>query len=105
MPTQLTAIDLFAGCGGSTEGAAQAGVQVLVAANHWPVAIATHAANHPCVKHLTQDLQQADFHDLPDFDVLMASPACQGHSHARGWDQPYHDVTRSTAWAVVACAE
>jgi DNA (cytosine-5)-methyltransferase 1 len=30
---------------------------------------------------------------------------CQGHSRARGKDRPHHDVQRSTAWAVVSCAE
>ena len=32
-----TAIDLFAGLGGWSTGARAAGVQVLWAANHWPV--------------------------------------------------------------------
>src|SRR5262249_6825526 len=36
---------------------------------------------------------------------LLASPACQGHSLARGRDKTHHDATRSTAWAVVSCAE
>jgi DNA (cytosine-5)-methyltransferase 1 len=101
----LTAVDLFAGCGGTCEGAVQAGLRVLVAANHWPVAVATHRLNHPEVEHLTQDLQQADFHTWPDFDVLLASPACQGHTRARGKERPHHDASRSAAWAVVACAE
>src|ERR1700722_18767188 len=101
----MKAVDLFAGCGGTAEGAHQAGVKVLVSANYWPVAVATHQANHPDVIHLTQDLQQADFYSWPDFDLLMASPACQGHSRARGKDKPGHDATRSTAWAVVSCAE
>jgi DNA (cytosine-5)-methyltransferase 1 len=35
----------------------------------------------------------------------MASPACQGHSRARGKEQPHHDALRSTAWAVVSAAE
>jgi DNA (cytosine-5)-methyltransferase 1 len=36
---------------------------------------------------------------------MLASPACQGHSHARGKDKVHHDACRSTAWAVVSCAE
>jgi DNA (cytosine-5)-methyltransferase 1 len=35
----------------------------------------------------------------------MASPACQGHSKARGKEKPHHDALRSTAWAVVSAAE
>src|SRR6476620_5509626 len=101
----LTCVDLFAGMGGTTLGATSAGLRVLVSANHNAVAVATHRLNHPDVDHVTQDLQQANFYDWPDFDVLLASPACQGHSRARGKDRPHHDGTRSTAWAVVAAAE
>lgn len=105
MMSDLTAVDLFSGLGGNTEGAHQAGVKVVRAANHWPAAVAAHSLNHPDTEHDLQDLQQANFHDWPDHDILMASPACQGFSIARGTDKPRHDVCRSTAWAVVACAE
>ena len=100
-----TCIDLFAGAGGFSTGAAMAGARVLWAANHWPTAVEWHAANHPDTVHACQDLQQADFRDAPAHDLLLASPACQGHSPARGKDQPHHDVQRATAWAVVTCAE
>lgn len=100
-----TAIDLFAGGGGFTTGAEAAGVKVLWATNHWPLAVQVHANNHPDTRHAVQDLQQANFHDVPDHDVMLASPACQGHSKARGKDRPHHDATRSTAWAVIAAAE
>lgn len=101
----LTAIDLFAGAGGFSTGAALAGCRVLWAANHWPTAVQWHAANHPTTQHACQDLQQADFRDAPAHDLLLASPACQGHSRARGTDRPHHDAQRATAWAVVTCAE
>lgn len=100
-----TAIDLFAGAGGFTTGAAAAGVDVLWAANHWPVAVEIHAKNHPEVRHACQDLHQADWSQVPAHDVLLASPACQGHSRARGKDRPHHDASRSTAWAVVSALE
>jgi DNA (cytosine-5)-methyltransferase 1 len=101
----MRTIDLFAGAGGFTAGATQAGAQVLWAANHWPAAVETHAANHPEVAHACQDLTQADFSQVPDHDLLMASPACQGHAKARGAERPHHDALRSTAWAVIACVE
>lgn len=101
----MNAIDLFAGAGGFSTGAAQAGCRVIWAANHWPTAVQWHAANHPDTFHACQDLQQADFRDAPAHDLLLASPACQGHSRARGTDKPHHDAQRSTAWAVVTCAE
>lgn len=107
-----TAVDLFAGWGGFTEGAEQAGVDVVWAANHWPLAVEAHAANHPSTRHECQDLRQADWSALPKFDILLAAPACQGHSSAaRGPRKAAshvrrtHDSLRATAWAVVDCAE
>jgi DNA (cytosine-5)-methyltransferase 1 len=101
----MRAADLFAGAGGFSTGATMAGAKVVWAANHWPVAVEWHAANHPETEHACQDLQQADFRDAPAHDILLASPACQGHSRARGAEKPHHDAQRSTAWAVVTCAE
>lgn len=101
----LTAVDLFAGAGGSTTGAKMAGVKVLWSANHWKLAVETHQKNHPEVTHCCQDLRQADWRDCPNHDILLASPSCVGHTRARGKDRPHHDASRSTAWAVVDCVE
>lgn len=101
----MNAVDLFAGAGGFSTGARMAGARVLWAANHWPLAVQWHAANHPDTEHACQDLQQADFRAAPAHDLLLASPACQGHSPARGKERPHHDAQRATAWAVVTCAE
>lgn len=102
----MIAIDLFAGWGGFTLGAELAGARVRWAANHWPLAVEAHSQNHPLVEHVCQDLRQADWTALPAFDLLLASPACQGHSTA---SQPRrrarHDAMRATAWAVVDCIE
>lgn len=98
-------IDQFAGLGGFSEGASLAGMRVVWAANHWRLAVETHAANHPGTEHSCQDLQQASFIDLPDHAGFVASPACQGHSRARGVERPHHDACRSTAWAVVTYCE
>lgn len=103
----MKAIDLFAGFGGFTLGAEMAGVDVVWAANHWAYAVEAHAANHPDIEHVCQDLRQADWTRLPSgVDLVLAGPACQGHSEA---SQPkrrgYHDAMRATAWAVVDCVE
>jgi DNA (cytosine-5)-methyltransferase 1 len=99
------AIDLFAGLGGFTLAAATAGIRVVWAANHWQAAVDVHAANHPDAEHSCQDLHQADWERVPAHDLLLASPCCQGHAKARGRNRPHHDKSRSTAWAVVSCAE
>lgn len=101
----MNAIDLFAGLGGFTEGAEQAGCKVVFAANHWRAAVDWHSANHPNTEHACQDLHQADWSRVPAHELLLASPACQGHTRARGKERPHHDATRSTAWAVVSALE
>lgn len=101
----MDAIDLFAGAGGFSTGATMAGVRVVWAANHWQAAVDVHSRNHPETAHACQDLQQTDWTTVPAHDLLMASPACQGHSRARGKELPHHDAQRSTAWAVVSAAE
>jgi DNA (cytosine-5)-methyltransferase 1 len=106
-------IDLFAGAGGSSTGLVQAGWSVLWAANHWPAAVAVHAANHPTTEHVCQDLHQAVWDDVPAPDVIWASPSCKGSSAAatrnlragkRGTGRQA-DTHRTTAWAVVDAAE
>lgn len=101
----MKAIDLFAGAGGFTAGAHQAGVEVVWAGNHWPEAVEWHARNYPGAQHVCQDLHQARWDQVPAHDMLLASPCCQGHSKARGKNSPQHDASRSTAWAVVSAAE
>lgn len=88
----MEAIDLFAGAGGFSEGARLAGVRVTWAANHWRQAVEYHGQNHPETVHACQDLQQADWREVPGHDVMLASPACQGHSPARGKEKPHHDA-------------
>lgn len=101
----MRAIDLFAGAGGLSEGAKQADCDVLWSANHWEAACDIYRRNHPATVVSCQDLQQADFRTAPAHDILLAAPACQGHSPARGKERPHHDAQRSTAWAVVSAAE
>lgn len=114
--------DFFSGLGGFTEGAQRAGARPVFAANHWPLACEWHHRNHPEIVPVQQDLQQLDMRLLPDLSegLLVASPACQGHSQnsqpARagtggshspraGAQQERSILQRSTAWAVVSAAE
>ena len=105
-------VDLFAGLGGFACAGEAAGLEVVAAANHWPLAVEVHALNHPAAEHYCQDLRQFDFAQLPQFELLTAGVACQGHS--RGGRQgrknskkvaEAHEILRSTAWAVVDCLE
>lgn len=56
----LTAVDLFCGAGGSTTGAEMAGVNVILAVNHWRVAIYSHQANHPHTRHICARIDDID---------------------------------------------
>ncbi|MDB5967143.1 MAG: (cytosine-5-)-methyltransferase [Polaromonas sp.] len=103
----MKVIDLFAGAGGFSTGAEMAGCKVVWAANHWQSAVTVHTQNHPATQHVCQDLHQANWHEVPSHDGMLASPCCQGHSKARGKasGNPQHDASRSTAWAVTSAAE
>lgn len=108
----LVGVDLFAGLGGLTEGAEQAGARVVVALNHWDFAVAVHSLNHTNTEHRLQDARQADWRDLPLFNMLMGGPACQGHTETAqparkksATVQAKHDIDRATAWAMIDCAE
>lgn len=102
----MRCVDLFAGAGGMTEGAVQAGVIPVWAGNHWPFACQTNSLSHPGVPVVCQDLRLADWRMLPEYELLLAAPCCQGHSRA---SQPNrrrkHSQDRATAWAVIDCAE
>jgi len=97
--------DLYAGLGGNSAGAKNAGCDVIWAANHNPLAIQFHQMNHPDTAHFCQDMQQADWSMVPSHDLSLSSPCCQGHSKASGRQGPHHYSSRSTAWAVLSNAE
>ena len=72
----LTALDLFSGFGGLTQGIERAGFDVITAANHNAYKVEVHEANHPTTEHWIADLanpESADYHyarDLPPADLL-----------------------------------
>ena len=81
----LTITDLFCGAGGSSTGAEQVpGVRVRMAANHWRLAVQTHAQNLPWADHDCADISQTDPRRYPVTDLLWASPECTNHSQAKG---------------------
>jgi DNA (cytosine-5)-methyltransferase 1 len=101
----MTANDLFSGCGGSSAGAKEAGVEVLWAANHSRLAVECHQVNHPKTRHCCQDLHLADWDQAPNTDCMLASPDCRGHTRARGKERPRHNKYRATAWCVTSYLE
>jgi DNA (cytosine-5)-methyltransferase 1 len=105
---KILVADLLCGAGGSSTGCARAlaelGLEMeLVCVNHWPVAIDTHARNHPQARHYCQDISTVRPHlVVPEgyLDLLMASPSCTHHSVARG-GKPTSDQQRSDPWHII----
>ena len=80
---ELTAIDLFAGAGGSSLGIEQAGFDLLLAADNDGQKLKTHDQNLPTPT-LQIDLSDVDVSKLPEDkrkpDYVHGSPPCQGFS-------------------------
>jgi DNA (cytosine-5)-methyltransferase 1 len=96
-------IDLFCGAGGTTEGLEDAvdefGNKIaygLACVNHDPVAIQSHAANHPHILHFIEDIRTLDLTPLKALVdevrrqnpncviILWASLECTNFSNAKG---------------------
>ena len=105
-----TAIDLYAGAGGATEGLKDAGFRVLAAVENDPEAAASYYANHPEVVPLFFDIRDAPIRDLRlalgldrgELSLIKACPPCQGFSTlgSRDRDDPINDLV-GEVWAWV----
>ncbi|KLL11469.1 MULTISPECIES: DNA cytosine methyltransferase [Protofrankia] len=113
-----TVLDLFCGAGGSSTGLTAAGLRVVMAANHWPLAVDVHQDNHPTTDHDCVDISAVDPRRYPATDILWASPECTNHSVARGVRRatgqgvlfgdapdPAAERSRATMWDVVRFTE
>lgn len=99
---ELTAIDLFAGAGGTARGLANAGFRVLAAVENDADAVRTFRKNHPDVHVIDADIQSEPPVNLrcslnlerTELALLTACPPCQGFSTlgARGRDDERNDL-------------
>jgi DNA (cytosine-5)-methyltransferase 1 len=77
--------DHFCGAGGETTGIRMvSGIRVVHAANHDPVAIATHSHNYSDIEHSLADIPSMDPTRIPKGHVLWSSPECKARSYASG---------------------
>jgi DNA (cytosine-5)-methyltransferase 1 len=101
----LSAIDLFCGAGGLSEGFQQAGFQILVGNDIDLTAGRTFSRSHSQAKFLggpVEEYSSADFLNagglkVGDLDCLIGGPPCQGFSvynHKRGLDDPRTKLPR-----------
>ncbi len=115
----LTCTDQFCGAGGSSIGATKAGVEVVLAMNHWKRAIETHQTNFPNTDHDCADISASDPRRYVSTDILITSPECTNHSlakglkiaktqlqlYAKGILDPAAERSRATMWDVPRFAE
>lgn len=87
MSKELTAIDLFSGCGGFSFGFQQAGFHIVLGVDNTEVALETFAHNHEDSKTMELDLHTnesikkiVDHCSNTQIDVVIAGPPCQGFS-------------------------
>ena len=88
---QLTAIDLFSGCGGLTTGLKQVGFRVVAAVEMDALATSTYRTNHPEVTILETDIRRLAASNLKKklhlrrgrIDLIAGCPPCQGFSAMR----------------------
>jgi len=80
----LTVTDQFCGAGGSSLGATASGMEVMLAMNHWQLAIDTHNTNFPDTLHDCADVSATDPRRYSSTDILVTSPECTNHSIAKG---------------------
>jgi len=91
MVKKLTAIDLFSGCGGLTQGLKQAGFKVLCAVEIDKKARETYKLNHPNIPLAGEDIRMVSADNIlknvqlkrGDLDLLAGCPPCQGFSSIR----------------------
>ena len=83
------AIDLFAGCGGLSEGLHQAGFTTRVAVELVPVAARAYRMNHPETVMLEKDIRKVTAEEIREklngetLHLLAGCPPCQGFSSMR----------------------
>lgn len=83
-----TAIDIFTGGGGSSEGFRQAGFEIILGIDKEPRMLASFRANHPETEVWERDVLTIDPSELPDADVIIGSPPCQDFSTASSKKNP-----------------
>ncbi|MGF7528055.1 DNA cytosine methyltransferase [Bacillus paralicheniformis] len=81
-----TAIDLFSGCGGLSQGLKQAGFQVKVAVEIDKETVNTYELNHPETITINKDIKDVEVSEIKNaanvdkIDLIAGCPPCQGFS-------------------------
>lgn len=102
-------IDVFCGVGGFSEGARQVGGSCVWAVDNDFDACLWKRWNHGGIV-IRGNVERVDWEKVPPYEILLASPPCQGHSRARGGDDRNgrgdeydFEGKRGLGWEVVRC--
>ena len=100
----MVGIDLFAGAGGMSLGAIQAGIEVRIAIEADPHAGETYAHNHPHTKVIVDDIKnikKIDISSNGSSKILFGGPPCRGFStsnqRTRNTSNPERDFLKTTS--------
>ena len=96
MSKKPTAVDLFSGCGGLTQGLKDAGFKVVGAVEIDEKALETYKLNHPRVPIAGRDIREVTAEKIltlgrlsrGELDLLAGCPPCQGFSSIRRRNRP-----------------
>ena len=84
-----TVVDLFAGCGGFSQGFIKAGFEVVAANEYWHPAVETYKHNHTATKMIEGDITNPEikkelFNQIQSkkINVIIGGPPCQAYSVA-----------------------
>jgi len=104
---RLRTLDLFAGVGGSSDGARKAGAKIVAAIDSWCLATSTYKENFPNARVVTKKLEKVAIRSLHDaignIELLIASPECTNHTLAKG-SAKRSEASRETALQVTRFA-
>jgi DNA (cytosine-5)-methyltransferase 1 len=109
----LTAVDLFCGAGGLSQGLRQAGIRVIAGSDNDPDACATYSLNFPEATTLCGDIRDDVLHErlaatAAGVDIIVGGPPCQAFSqvrnHSRLIDDQRNSLYREFVRAVAAAA-
>lgn len=105
-PKPFNFVDLFCGGGFGARGAAAAGGVPLFAVDRWDIATATYRRNFPNAQVHTATVEEVSPALLKRrrVDLLLTSPECTNHTHARG-ARPRNEESRNTAMSSLEWAD